>query len=232
MTNDYQSLLSENLLKLLEEYVPDFFYIVDYEAGKYLHVSDSIKDCLGHNPKRFYLEDGVGFTLSLIHPNDLQPTLDTYTRYEKSEFVGKTHSAIMEYRLKDSKGRYVWVRSRDFIVEFTNDGKIRTTLGMVLLIDKAREKEEAMFRSLNIKEIAKETYAKYTKRRKELEKISYREFQIIELLAQGCSSKEIASKLVISEDTVETHRKNILKKLGLNNTVQTVNVVHKYRRFR
>lgn len=47
--------------------------------------------------------------------------------------------------------------------------------------------------------------------------VSPREKEIIQLLAEGYSSKEIAERLVISPSTVHTHRSNLMTKLGLNN---------------
>jgi len=47
--------------------------------------------------------------------------------------------------------------------------------------------------------------------------ITEREAEIIRLLAQGLSSKDIGDKLFISNRTVDTHRTNIMTKLGLNN---------------
>jgi DNA-binding NarL/FixJ family response regulator len=49
-----------------------------------------------------------------------------------------------------------------------------------------------------------------------------REQQIMRLLAEGCSSKEIAEELNISPKTVENHRANIMNKLGLHGTVELV----------
>ncbi|MFQ5419401.1 MAG: response regulator [Anaerolineae bacterium] len=46
--------------------------------------------------------------------------------------------------------------------------------------------------------------------------LSPRENEILQLLAQGYSNKEIADKLVISPSTVHTHRTNLMQKLGLN----------------
>jgi two-component system response regulator NreC len=46
--------------------------------------------------------------------------------------------------------------------------------------------------------------------------ISPREKEILNLLAEGYSSKEIAEKLVISQSTVHTHRSNLMVKLGLS----------------
>jgi len=49
--------------------------------------------------------------------------------------------------------------------------------------------------------------------------LSRRESEVIKLIAEGHTSKEIAALLVISENTVERHRANVLVKLGLRNKV-------------
>ena len=45
--------------------------------------------------------------------------------------------------------------------------------------------------------------------------LSDRETEVLLLVAQGCSSKEIADRLHISIHTVNTHRKNITYKTGI-----------------
>ena len=52
--------------------------------------------------------------------------------------------------------------------------------------------------------------------------ISTREKDVIRLLADGLTTKKIATKLFISPHTVETHRQNILLKLGLKNTASLI----------
>lgn len=52
--------------------------------------------------------------------------------------------------------------------------------------------------------------------------VSEREIEVIKLIALGLSNKQIADKLCLSLHTVNTHRKNILQKLKVNNTAGVV----------
>ncbi len=52
--------------------------------------------------------------------------------------------------------------------------------------------------------------------------ITEREAEIIQLIAMGLSNKQAADKLFLSTHTVNTHRKNIMSKLGVNNTAGVV----------
>ena len=54
------------------------------------------------------------------------------------------------------------------------------------------------------------------------EVFSKREREILELIALGQSSKEIGAKLFIAERTVETHRKNMIKKINVKNTAELI----------
>jgi len=56
--------------------------------------------------------------------------------------------------------------------------------------------------------------------------LTEREIQIINLIKEGQSSKEIAGSLNISLKTVEVHRHNILKKLKLKNSASLVNFIN------
>jgi DNA-binding NarL/FixJ family response regulator len=60
----------------------------------------------------------------------------------------------------------------------------------------------------------------------DLNVLSRREIDVIQLIKEGLSSKEIAQKLEITLKTVEVHRYNILKKLHLKNTAALVNFIN------
>ncbi len=59
-----------------------------------------------------------------------------------------------------------------------------------------------------------------------INKLTNRELQIINLIKEGQSSKEIAAHLNISLKTVEVHRHNVLRKLKLKNAAALVNFVN------
>ena len=52
--------------------------------------------------------------------------------------------------------------------------------------------------------------------------LSRRELEVLKLICREYSNAEIAEKLFLSVSTVETHRKNLIAKLGVNNTVGLV----------
>ena len=55
---------------------------------------------------------------------------------------------------------------------------------------------------------------------------SQREFEIIKLIASGLNSEQIAEKLFISVNTVNTHRKNIIGKAGKHNISKLIYELH------
>jgi FixJ family two-component response regulator len=55
-----------------------------------------------------------------------------------------------------------------------------------------------------------------------LEQLSRREHEVLRLLSEGCSNKEIARKLFISPRTVEIHRGNMMAKLNASHAVDAV----------
>jgi two-component system, NarL family, response regulator LiaR len=74
-----------------------------------------------------------------------------------------------------------------------------------------------------VKEIAVPSapFAPNNRKREELS-ITRRELEILELMAQGLSNREIAEKLYVSENTVKTHSSRVFDKLGARRRTQAV----------
>jgi len=68
------------------------------------------------------------------------------------------------------------------------------------------------------KEVSGIFYDSFRKEKDENTFLTSREIEIIKLIAQELTSQEIADKLFLSHFTVDTHRRNIINKLGVKNT--------------
>jgi len=60
-----------------------------------------------------------------------------------------------------------------------------------------------------------------------LDKLTQREREVLQLIAEGKSSKEISSLLFISPNTVETHKAHLKEKLGLRKTVDLIRYAYR-----
>lgn len=54
--------------------------------------------------------------------------------------------------------------------------------------------------------------------------LTRREMEIMQYIGQALNNKDIACKLFISDQTVSVHRKNIMRKLGVNNTASLIKI--------
>jgi DNA-binding NarL/FixJ family response regulator len=56
-------------------------------------------------------------------------------------------------------------------------------------------------------------------------RLTAREIEIVKLISKGLTNQEMADRLFISARTVETHRANLMKKVGVKNAIELVNKV-------
>jgi two-component system NarL family response regulator len=52
------------------------------------------------------------------------------------------------------------------------------------------------------------------------DRLAPRELEVLQLLAEGWSSSEIAQRLCVATSTVETHRRNIMRKVDLHSVAE------------
>lgn len=75
-----------------------------------------------------------------------------------------------------------------------------------------------------VREVLVEAPASFTRDDRKLESlgITPRELEILELIAQGLSNREIAERVNVSENTVKTHSSRVFMKLGARRRTQAV----------
>ena len=126
------------------------------------------------------------------------------------------------------------------VLSMNIDGKSITELkakaGIKSFLSKSVDKTELMLAIMTVNsgeeyfsQEAEREMDNYQKISKELEQITLtkREIEIIRLIDKGLINKEIAKKLFISEQTVTTHRKSILRKTGAHNVSTLLNFARK-----
>jgi LuxR family maltose regulon positive regulatory protein len=61
-----------------------------------------------------------------------------------------------------------------------------------------------------------------------IESLSPREIEILTLISEGLSNREIAQRLILSLETIKWYNKQIYRKLGVNNRTQAVNKAQEF----
>jgi len=92
-------------------------------------------------------------------------------------------------------------------------------LGIWLGLKLTRHKETVL-----VKEVMVPAPANFVRDEQRLEAlgITPRELEILELIAQGLSNKEIAARVFVTENTVKTHSSRVFDKLGARRRTQAV----------
>jgi DNA-binding CsgD family transcriptional regulator len=98
---------------------------------------------------------------------------------------------------------------------------IFATLGIWLGLKITKKKEVLIVKEVTVP--ATQTFTLNEQRLKDLG-ITRRELEILELIAQGMSNREIADKLFVSENTVKTHSSRLFDKLSARRRTQAVQI--------
>jgi len=80
--------------------------------------------------------------------------------------------------------------------------------------------QRKQIRSEKLRNLDDKTHGSPAPEQSDANLLTPREYQVLELVAQGLTNKGIAAKLVISENTVRSHLRFILDKLHMNNRLQ------------
>ena len=202
---------------------PFYYYIINFENLNMDYVYEGIHDVLGINATSF----SVDKLFEIMHPDDL----DVMSKKEglATDFLFnhiqphqiQDYKVVYLMRLKHANGTYKTILHQTKPIVMSHDGKIQKVLGihtdvsyLNIPFDNKVSFISNKYSSIHYQYaenqfILKTDYKSiYTKR----------ETEIIKLLMQGKMAKEISIILSISILTVNTHKRNVLKKSGCKNT--------------
>lgn len=216
-------------VNLFNEVVP-LFFVIDYTRMRYLFFSESSKQVMGYDAMQL-LQDGLGLTMDLMQ-KDYWKTYNTKIFPAVAQFLNK-HPLHEHQNLNFSFNAHLKCANKKWINLLQNSRYItsQTTglplycLGMVIDI--------TSFKADNFMNYKVEWINKQTGQIKPLDQkrfyvfdedklLTTKEKLVLNHIADGLSSKMIAAKLKISENTIDNHRQNMLNKTETNNVAQLV----------
>ena len=120
-----------------------------------------------------------------------------------------------------------WIEYRFIIIEHSIEiygglvALVFASVGLWLGLKLTRAKEVVVVKEVEVPR--QEPFEIDESRQRELG-ITKRELEILELIAQGMSNREIAEKLFVSENTVKTHSSRLLDKLSAKRRTHAVQI--------
>ena len=225
--------LEKHICKIIEldKYLPyssTFFCITNTQDLTFEYISKNMTSCLGLL-NRDMKDKGMRYFWSRIHPDDIEhwlvalKELMSFTLSEISVNDRTLMNYTWNYRLKNAKDEYVNIIQNTTPLEFDSDNKPIIGLAHYTVLDpKIKLQVCASAKRLNANNEYETIYFNNFSQKLLSNSITNRERDIVRLLVLNYSSKEIGVKLDISFNTVDTHRRNILKKLSISTTGELV----------
>lgn len=221
----------DRALESIKRYKPignQFVYVASYFTNDFPipYLSTGVKRILGYDPQE--IKD-LSFFYDRIHPEDLESVKER-TANAIDALSGKSgiklhdHVFHISYRMEHKNGSYVNVQRQTGLLTRDENYNMLTSFGIYTDVSHLTNSSEVHsmmsgpeIPGFNFETPESNSNPNFTKRERE----------IIDELAMGLSSKEIADKLFIAKETVNTHRRNMLRKAGVNNSTNLIAYVFK-----
>ncbi|MGY0392618.1 response regulator transcription factor [Bizionia sp. KMM 8389] len=228
--------LDSHIKKIMESdlYLPyssTFFCITNTQKLTFEFVSKNMTACLGLN-KSLLLNGGMRDFWKRIHPDDVELWLKglndlmVFTLNEISLEDRYRMSYTWNYRIKNAENVYVNIVQNTTPLEF--DASMKPIIGLAhytVLDSQIKMPITVTAKLLNSHNEYITKYFNNYSQQLLTGGLSNRERDVLRLLILNKTSKEIAEKLCISSNTVDTHRRNILKKLKVSSTGELVGMI-------
>jgi DNA-binding CsgD family transcriptional regulator len=202
--------------------------IFDMYRKKHVFISSQFETMLGWDIKEAH-EQGTQYMDERLHPEDAMRLTQAGIYFMRMAYAlaGEdrkklpNYKVITDYRTKDKTGNYIRVIEQQKALELDLSGNVWLALSV---LDVSPDKDiQTPARSRLINTLTGDLYLFPPEETDNTQpKLSGREQEILSLIASGLVSKQIADKLFISINTVNTHRQRIIEKLEVSNTFEAI----------
>ncbi len=224
LADDVKSLLEHPLLKQFI-FANNQITVIDHSSGGYRYISQSILDVMGY-PASEFLNRGLSFALEKTHPEDLtilSPVFEKVTVFIQGLSLEERPYFRFNYslRYKHPEG-YRLLYQQNIPLAFNEIGLPYLIIALVSDIT-PYAKNDGVHYNVSVNLPGKPVRQLLSSRSSvHNNPLSEREIEIVQQIANGLDSNDIAEKLFISEGTVRKHRQNILEKTEAKNSVHLV----------
>ncbi len=178
------------------------------EEDRFLYCNKVFKSVLGFEPNGL-IKDGWEFWFSLLVPNEAPLIRNKIFNFFTTPLV--RDGITLQYHIIDYRGIEVCIKHEILIY------KLKNKMFALNYFFDVSEKEEI---DRCVKSNGGHPGRKFLK--DQFAHISCREEEVLKLIADGYSSKQIAEKLFISNHTAISHRKHLIQKFRVKNTAQLI----------
>ncbi len=214
------------LLRQMADMSHSCLFTVDVFKGRYDFASSGFSDIFNYKSEWLNsIEKQGDFFEDMAHPDDLEKLMKM--QIDHSHFIysldtqnRNDYSNIYKFRMRNSQKKYLNVMSRQQVIQQDANGKAWIILGEINILPDQRPLADVQRITVNLK-TGQLIY--YQNNINNDSSLSDREIEVLNMVQSGLLSKEIAGKLCISLNTVNNHRKNILRKLQVANSIEAIN---------
>ena len=212
-------------LHLVEKMFPDWVIVLWDAQHGIRFISDNSAAFFGTNPQDLKTRHCADLT-DRIHPEDahafarIRHKIDELRRHLAP---GQVHDYrfVLNYRYRAADGGYRLLHEEKlYVVNRQHQDNVFTVLKDVTGEKPFTRVFLEWYKYLNGAYRRQGTYVPAIDHAADASPITQREVEIIQLLREGLSSKEIAGRLFISINTVRNHRSNLFKKTNARNVVE------------
>lgn len=215
-------------LKMLDETKTSIIVVTDFYKRNYYYTSERFNLMFGFKENK--LPDmNQQWYRERFHPDDyiINVAGIEFHKFIKQQPIKekKNFKLTHDFRIKNEANQWIRLLVQDYMLEIDTVGN--PWLAMKLCDTSPIQDVNANATSVCRNIITNEIIFSLEGKSDSPENISDREKEVLSLIAEGMRSKEIAEKLIISANTVNNHRRNLLEKLNVTNSSEAVKLAIK-----
>ena len=202
-------------------------YLINTYTNRFVYINDKTNILAGLSPELFMAENGLEFSISRLHPDHVEASLkltqiglNFYADSSLSDY--KNIALNQNYLYKNGQDEYVQLLQQGMILEVDDSGRPALSIWLVHKVGHIKKADSAALVITSPSVVQLYSYNRQQNIIEAPKTFSDQERKIISLLAQGDDTKTIAQKLFISAHTVDTHRRNLIKKAECRDTTGVV----------